>query len=214
MTSPEEDSDYEQEPDHSSNAQALYDQHFPAIAKNKPTISAPRNNATTYSKRGWAIAASSLPVPISNALRNVPKHPHLSHLEISGELPDFRNSVHGANFLLPILNSRLCPALFCDARKELDVDDIKSLVDITPYRKVKTWLVQFSNVQFTAFIFEHRRKLSTLPQLSESSSPKLYVNPNLSPEDKAQQIKVLRAFNKLHVLEMIAVFLCFRKDFQ
>ena len=213
LTSPEEDSDYEQEPDHSSNAQALYDQHFPAIAKNRPTISPTRNNATTYAKRGWAIAASSLPVPISNALRNVPKHPHLSHLEISGELPDFLNSVHGANFLLPILNSRLCPALFCDARKELDVDDIKSLVDITPYRKVKTWLVQFSNVQFTAFIFEHRRKLSTLPQLSESSSPKLYVNPNLSPEDKAQQIKVLRAFNKLRFIGNDSSFSVFPQGF-
>ena len=75
LTSPEEDSDYEQEPDHSSNTQALYDQHFPAIAKNKPTISAPRNNATTYAKRGWAIAASRLPVPISNTLRNGSKHP-------------------------------------------------------------------------------------------------------------------------------------------
>ena len=98
LASPEEDSNYEQQPDHSSNTQALYDQHFPAIAKTRPTISPTPNNATTYAKRGWAIAASSLPVPISNAIRNVLKHPQLSHLEISGELPDFLNSVHGVNF--------------------------------------------------------------------------------------------------------------------
>ena len=107
--------------------------------------------------------------------------------------------MNGANFLLPIFNSRLCPSLFCDARKELVVDDIKSLVDITPYRKVKTWLVQFSNLQFTEFIFEHRRKLSTLSNQTSavSSYPKLYINPNLSPEDKSHQIKILRTFNKL-----------------
>ena len=86
-------------------------------------------------------------------------------------------------------------------------------MDITPYRKVKTWLVQFSNVQFTAFIFEHRRKLSTLPQPSDSSSPKLYVNPNLSPEDKAQQIKVLRAFNKLRFIGNDSSFSVFPQGF-
>ena len=101
-----------------------------------------------------------------------------------------------------IFNKKMeCLSLFCGARKGLDVDDLKSLVDITPYRKVKTWVVQFSNVQFTEFIFEHRRKLCTLPQPIEVSfSPKLYGNPNLSPEDKAQQIKVLRAFNKLRFI--------------
>ena len=77
-------------------------------------------------------------------------------------------------------------------------DDILSLVDITPHRKVKTWLIQFKNVKFTEFIFENRRKLSSLKnQPSDPSSPKIYVNPNLSPDDKFHQIKVLQAFNKL-----------------
>ena len=90
---------------------------------------------------------------------------------------------------------------------------ITSLVGITPYKKKKTWLVQFSNVQFTEFIFEHRRKLSPLPHSSVSSSPKLYVNPNFSPEDKAQQIKVLRAFNKLRFIGSQSSFPVFPQGF-
>jgi len=78
------------------------------------------------------------------------------------------------------------------------LEDILSLVDITSHRKVKTWLIQFKNVMFTEFIFENRRKLSSLKnQPSDPSSPKIYINPNLSPDDKFHQIKVLQAFNKL-----------------
>ena len=209
-TSPEEQPDYEAEPDHSSS----FNLHFPPMPKNKQKMSAPCVNSTSTIKKGWAIAASSLPVSISNFSRQEPKQPQLSHLEISGELPDFQNASNGIQFLLPIFNSRLCPSLFCDVHRELLADDIRSLVDITPHRKVKTWLLQFADSQLTAFIFEHRRKLSTLPKSSEiSSSPKLYVNPNLSPEDKAQQIKVLRAFNKLRFIGNESSFSVFPQGF-
>ena len=77
------------------------------------------------------------------------------------------------------------------------LEDILSLVDITSHRKVKTWLIQFKNFMFTEFIFENRRKLSSLKQPSDPSSPKIYINPNLSPDDKFHQIKVLQAFNEL-----------------
>ena len=74
-------------------------------------------------------------------------------------------------------------------------------MDITPYRKVKTWLVKFSNPDFTQFIFENRRKLSAGQKSPlDCSIPKLFLNPNLSPEDKHQQIKVLKSFNKLKII--------------
>ena len=74
-------------------------------------------------------------------------------------------------------------------------------MDITSYRKVKTWLVKFSNADFTQFIFENRRKLSAGQKLPlDCSFPKLFLNPNLSPEDKHQQIKVLKSFNKLKII--------------
>ena len=211
-TSPKEEPDYEAEQHHSPNGQVLFDVNFPPISKNQQKLSSLRDNSIPTLKKGWAIAASSLPVP--NFSRQEPKQPQLSHLEISGELPDFQNSTNAIQFLLPIFNSRLCPSLFCDVRRHLLVDDIRSLVDITPHRKVKTWLLQFTDSQLTSFIFEHRRKLSTLPQSSAiSSSPKLYVNPNLSPEDKAQQIKVLRAFNKLIFIGNESSFSVFPQGF-
>jgi len=74
-------------------------------------------------------------------------------------------------------------------------------VDISAHRKVKTWLLRLKNTQFSEFIFENRRKLSSFQHSSDSpSSPKLYVNPNLSPEDKFHQIKILQAFQKLKVI--------------
>ena len=94
-TSPEEQPDYEAEPDHSSS----FNLHFPPIPKNKQKMSAPPCvNSTSTIKKGWAIAASSLPVSISNFSRQEPKQPQLSHLEISGELPDFQNASNGIQF--------------------------------------------------------------------------------------------------------------------
>ena len=195
--SPEEYPDYE-EP--SSHKQAMVDEeNFPALTNpHNQEKSSHQIQQPTLIKRGWAIASSNLPVPISKKLRNETKQHQLSHLEISGDLPDFGNAKTSLDFLIPIVNSRLCPALLCDLRKEVTFDDILSLVDITPHRKVKTWLIQFKNVKFTEFIFENRRKLSSLKnQPSDPSSPKIYVNPNLSPDDKFHQIKVFQAFNKL-----------------
>ena len=116
-TSPEEQLDYEAEPDHSTNTNALFDLHFPPMSKNKQKLSAPHVNSTSTIKKGWAIADSSLPVTISNFSRQEQKQPQLSHLEISGKLPDFQNATNGIQFLLPIFNSRLCPSLFCDVHK-------------------------------------------------------------------------------------------------
>ena len=45
--------------------------------------------------------------------------------------------------------------------------------------------------------YVYKRLLSSLKQPSDPSSPKIYINPNLSPDDKFHQIKVLQAFNKL-----------------
>ena len=86
-----------------------------------------------------------------------------------------------------------------------------------PHRKVKIWLVQFKNVMFTEFIFENRRKLSSLKkQPSDPSSAKIYINPNLSPDDKFHQIKVLQAFNKLKFTgeDNKSSFLCIHKVLQ
>ena len=123
------------------------------------------------------------------------------HLEISGDLPNFESCNKSIQFLLSILNSRLCPVLFNKCQRDLTQEDIYSLVDISAHRKVKTWLLRLKNTQFSEFIFENRRKLSSLQHSSDSpSSPKLYVNPNLSPEDKFHQIKILQAFQKLKVI--------------
>ena len=63
-TSTEGQQDYEAEPDHSSNANALFDVHFLPMSKNKHKFSAPHANSTSPIKKGWAIAASSFPVSI------------------------------------------------------------------------------------------------------------------------------------------------------
>ena len=74
-------------------------------------------------------------------------------------------------------------------------------MDILAHRKVKTWLLQFKNTQFSELIFGNRWKLSSFQNSSDAlSSPKLYVNPNLSPKDKFHQIKILQAFQKLKVI--------------
>ena len=195
--SPEEYPDYEEEPSSHKRAM-LYEENFPALTiPHNQDKSSHQIQQPTLIKRGWAIASSSLPVPMSKKFRNETKQHQLTHLEISGDLPDFGNAKTSLDFLIPIINSRLCPALLCDLRKEVTLEDILSLVDITSHRKVKTWLIQFKNVMFTEFIFENRRKLSSLKQPSDPSSPKIYINPNLSPDDKFHQIKVLQAFNKL-----------------
>jgi len=160
--SPEEDPDYEEEP--FSHKQAmLYEENFPALTiPHNQDKSSHQIQQPTLIKRGWAIASSSLPVPVVKKFRNETKQHQLSHLEISGDLPDFENAKTSLDFLIPIINSRLCPALLCDLRKAVTLDDILSLVDITSHRKVKTWLIQFKNVMFKEFIFENRRKLSSL----------------------------------------------------
>ena len=195
--SPEEYPDNEEEPSSLKRAM-LYEEIFPALTNpHNQDKSSHQIQQPTLIKRGWAIASSSLPVPMSKKIRNETKQHQLTHLEISGDLPDFGNAKTSLDFLIPIINSRLCPALLCDLRKEVTLEDILSLVDITSHRKVKTWLIQFKKFMFTEFIFENRRKLSSLKQPSDPSSPKIYINPNLSPDDKFHQIKVLQAFNKL-----------------
>ena len=62
-TSPEEEPDYEAEQHHSPNGQVLFHVNFPPISKNKQKLSSPRDNSIPTLKKGWAIAASSLPVP-------------------------------------------------------------------------------------------------------------------------------------------------------
>jgi len=166
---------------------------------NSNRVSKP-NVAPTGIKSGWAIASSSLPVHIKPFVKKT-NIPQVLHLEISGDLPNFESSNKSIQFLLPILNSRLCPVLFNKCQRDLTQEDIYSLVDISAHRKVKTWLLRLKNTQFSEFIFENRRKLSSFQHSSDSpSSPKLYVNPNLSPEDKFHQIKILQAFQKLKVI--------------
>jgi len=201
--SPEEDPDYEQD-----YSQSMYEEHFLAIPNpsqenpfknNSNRVSKP-NVAPTGIKSGWAIASSSLPVHIKPFVKKT-NIPQVLHLEISGDLPNFESSNKSIQFLLSILNSRLCPVLFNKCQRDLTQEDIYSLVDISAHRKVKTWLLQLKNTQFSEFIFENRRKLSSFQHSSDSpSSPKLYVNPNLSPEDKFHQIKILQAFQKLKVI--------------
>ena len=129
--------------------------------------------------------------------------PQLLHLEISGLLPNFESSnmYRSIQFLLPILNLRLCPVLFNKCQRDFTQEDIYSLVDISAHWKVKIRLLHFKNTQFTEVIFENRRKLSSSQYSSYSPScPKLYANPNLRPEDKFHQIKTLQAFQKLEVI--------------
>ena len=201
--SPEEDPDYEQD-----YSQSMYEENFPALPNpsqenpfknNSNRVSKP-NVAPTGIKSGWAIASSSLPVHIKPFVKKT-NIPQVLHLEISGDLPNFESSNKSIQFLLSILNSRLCPVLFNKYQRDLAQEDIYSVVDISAHRKVKTWLLRLKNTQFSEFIFENRRKLSSFQHSSDSpSSPKLYVNPNLSPEDKFHQIKILQAFQKLKVI--------------
>ena len=201
--SPEEDPDYEQD-----FSQSKYDENFPALPNpsqenhskfNSDRVSKP-SVAHTSIKSGWAIASSSLPAH-TKPFGKKTNTPQVLHLEISGELPNFESSNKSIQFLLPILNSRLCPVLFNKCQRDLTQEDIYSLVDISAHRKVKTWLLQFTNTQFSQFIFENRRKLSSSHHPSDAPScPKLYVNPNLCPEDKFHQIKILQAFQKLKVI--------------
>ena len=201
--SPEEDPDYEQD-----YSQSMYEENFPALPNpsqenpfknNSNRVSKP-NVAPTGIKSGWAIASSSLPVHIKPFVKKT-NIPQVLHLEISGDLPNFESSNKSIQFLLSILNLRLCPVLFNKCQRDLTQEDIYSLVDISAHRKVKTWLLRLKNTQFSEFIFENRRKLSSFQHSSDSpSSPKLYVNPNLSPEDKFHQIKILQAFQKLKVI--------------
>jgi hypothetical protein len=199
--SPEEDSDYEAE---EALMSINYLKEFPALPvslQKEATASSTRNAPPTPLQRGWAIAASSLPVSNSKILKKEDKRYQVSQIEISGDLPDFETFDSSSKFLIPIINSRLCPTLLCNVQRELTQTDISNLVDITSYRKVKTWLVKFSNADFTQFIFENRRKLSAGQKLPlDCSFPKLFLNPNLSPEDKHQQIKVLKSFNKLKII--------------
>ena len=199
--SPEEDSDYEAE---EAQMSINYLKEFPALPvslQKEATASSTRNAPPTPLQRGWAIAASSLPVSNSKILKKEDKRYQVSQIEISGDLPDFETFDSSSKFLIPIINSRLCPTLLCNVQRELTQTDISNLVDITSYRKVKTWLVKFSNADFTQFIFENRRKLSAGQKLPlDCSFPKLFLNPNLSPEDKHQQIKVLKSFNKLKII--------------
>jgi len=201
--SPEEDPDYEQ-----AYSQSIYEENFPALPN--PSQENPLQNnsnrvskpyvAPTGIKSGWAIASSSLPVHIKPFVKKT-NIPQVLHLEISGDLPNFESSNKSIQFLLSILNSRLCPVLFNKCQRDLTQEDIYSLVDISAHQKVKTWLLRLKNTQFSEFIFENRRKLSSFQHSSDSpSSPKLYVNPNLSPEDKFHQIKILQAFQKLKVI--------------
>ena len=201
--SPEEDPDYEQD-----YSQSMYEENFPALPNpsqenpfknNSNRVSKP-NVAPTGIKSGWAIASSSLPVHIKPFVKKT-NIPQVLHLEISGDLPNFESSNKSIQLLLSILNLRLCPVLFNKCQRDLTQEDIYSLVDISAHRKVKTWLLRLKNTQFSEFIFENRRKLSSFQHSSDSpSSPKLYVNPNLSPEDKFHQIKILQAFQKLKVI--------------
>ena len=57
---------------------------------------------------------------MSKKIRNETKQHQLTHLEISGDLPDFGNAKTSLDFLIPIINSRLFPALLCDLRKEVN----------------------------------------------------------------------------------------------
>ena len=201
--SPEEDPDYKKD-----YSQSIYEENFPALPNpsqenpfknNSNRVSKP-NVAPTGIKSGWAIASSSLPVHIKPFVKKT-NIPQVLHLEISGDLPNFESSNKSIQFLLSILNSRLCPVLFNKCQRDLTQEDIYSLVDISAHRKVKTWLLRLKNTQFSEFIFENRRKLSSFQHSSDSpSSPKLYVNPNLSPEDKFHLIKILQAFQKLKVV--------------
>ena len=113
--------------------------------KKFPTLTNPHNQEKSshqikqpiLKKRGWAIASLSLPFSMTKKIRNETKQHQLSHLDISGDLPDFENAKTSLDFLIPIINSRLCPALLCDLRKAVTLDDILSLVDITSHRKVQ-----------------------------------------------------------------------------
>jgi hypothetical protein len=58
----------------------------------KPSV-APNSIRITI-KKGWVIAASRLLVSISIFLRQEPKQLKLSHLKVSGELPDFQNATN------------------------------------------------------------------------------------------------------------------------
>ena len=133
---------------------------------------------------GRAIASSSLPTHIKpfGTKTNVPQ---LLHLGIFGLLSNFESSNSSIQFLLPILNLQLWTVLFNKCQRDFTQEDIYSLVDISAHQKVKTWLLQFKNTQFSELVFENRRKLSSSQHSSDSPScPMLYVNHNLRPEDK------------------------------
>ena len=213
--SPEEDFEYERE---SSNGMIIFNEDFPdfpmGIAPgtnfqskiNTFSLQNPNkiilNSKPAYSQvaRGWGIAAAKIPTVASRHPREI--NSNLTNLEISGDLPDFQNNFEeNANFLLSILNSRLCPILSSDLQRDLCIQDFSNIVNITSHRKVKTWLFKFVDPQLTDFVYQKRRKLSIADQHSDSSFPKFFINPTLNPEDKHNQIKVLKAFNSLTYID-------------
>ena len=110
-----------------------------SLYNNSNRVSKP-NVAPTGIKSGWAIASSSLPVHITPFVKKT-NIPQVLHLEISGDLPNFESSNKSIQFLLSILNSRLCPVLFNKCQRDLTQEDIYSLVNISAHRKVKTWML-------------------------------------------------------------------------